>query len=252
MQEPGRTVASMSPGTLFDKLDDEWVEVVVWAGAAGVPARWAAEDEALAPFAAGLDVLVAATEDRATSAEAKDRVLSALARRVAVDEVAVRTLVQVLLPGARALARRLGWMGPPAVCAGLVVPELWARVRTYPVERRPARVAANVLADVAHVLLGSEGQSKVELVPLDDIDEADLVAEAEEVRVAADELLGVLAAAVAAGWLSAHAARLIATTRVFDVSCAEVAATEGIAPQSVRRRRQRAEAALAAAMRVAA
>ena len=244
-------MASMSPGTLFDKLDDEWLEVVVWAGAAGVPARWAAEDEALAPFAAGLDVLVAATEDRATSAEAKDRVLAALARRVAVDEVAVRTLVQVLLPGARALARRVGWMGPPAVCAGLVVPELWARVRTYPVERRPARVAANVLADVAHVLLRSEGQPKVELVPLDDLDEADLVAEAEDCCVAA-ELLGVLAAAVAAGWLPAHAANLIATTRVFDVSCAEVAATEGIAPQSVRRRRQRAEAALAAAMRVAA
>lgn len=232
----GRTVPPMSSGTLFDRLDEEWADVVRRAAAAGVPARWASEDEALAPFAAGLDVLVAATEDRGRSAKAKDRVLVGLARRVEVDEVAARTLVQVLLPGARALARRLGWMGSPAVCAGLVVPELWVRVRTYPVERRPARVAANVLADVGQVLLRSEGRSRVELVPLDEVDEADLVAEVDDGRVAADELLGVLAAAVAAGRLPAHAARLIATTRVFDVSCAGWVCVADCGPSWPRRR----------------
>lgn len=240
-------------GTLFDRLDDEWPTVVRAAAAADVAALWAAEDEVLAPFAAGLDVLVAATEDRAVPPEAKDRVLVALARRAAVDEVAVRTLVQVLLPGARALAHRLGWMGSPAVCAGLVVPELWVRVRTYPVERRPARVAANVLADVGKVLVGRDGRGlRVELVPLDEVDEADLVAEVAQGHAGAGELLGVLADAVGSGWFPARSARLIAATRVLDVSCAEVAAAEGVAVQSVRRRRQRAEAALAAGVRNAA
>lgn len=240
-------------GTLFDWLDDEWPTVVRAAAAAGVAARWAAEDEVLARFAAGLDVLVAATEDRAVPAEEKDRVLVALARRAAVDDVAARTLVQVLLPGGRALAHRLGWMGSPAVCAGLVVPELWVRVRTYPVERRPARVAANVLADVGKVLVGRDGRGLgVELVPLDEVDEADLVAEVAEGHAGPGELLGVLADAVDGGWFPARSARLIAATRVLDVSCAEVAAAEGVAVQSVRRRRQRAEAALADGVRNAA
>lgn len=240
-------------GTLFDRLDEEWPAVVRAAAAAGVPARWAAEDEVLAPFAAGLDVLVAATEDRAWPPEEKDRVLSALARRAEGDEVAVRTLVQVLLPGGRALARRLGWMGSPTECASLVVPELWARVRTYPVERRPARVAANVLADVTKVLVGCDGRAtRVEVVPLDEVDEADLVAELADGHVAAGELLGVLADAVVDGWFPAHAARLIAVTRVLGVSCAEVATAEGVAVQSVRRRRLRAEAALAVGVRRAA
>jgi len=240
-------------GTLFDRLDDEWPTVVRAAAAADVAAVWAAEDEVLAPFAAGLDVLVAATEDRAVSAAAKDRVLVALAGRAAVDEVAARTLVQVLLPGGRALAYRLGWLGSPAVCAGLVVPELWVRVRTYPVGRRPGRVAANVLADVGKVLVGRDGRGlRVELVPLDEVDEADLVAEVAEGHVAAEELLGVLADAVGGGWFPVRSARLIAVTRVLGVSCAEVAAAEGVAVQSVRRRRLRAEAALAGGVRSAA
>ena len=240
-------------GTLFDRLDEEWPAVVRAAAAAGVPARWAAEDEVLAPFAAGLDVLVAATEDRATPPEDKDRVLAALARRVDVDEVAVRTLVQALLPGGRALARRLGWMGSPPVCAALVVPELWARVRTYTVGRRPGRVAANVLADVGKTLLRSEGRRlPVDLVPLDEVDEADLVAEVAAGHVAAEELLGILADAVVDGWFPAHSARLIVATRVWGLSCAEVAIAEGVAAQSVRRRRLRAEAALAVGVRSAA
>ncbi len=237
-------------GTLFDRLDEEWPAVVRAAAAAGVPARWAAEDEALAPFAAGLDVLVAATEDRAVSAAAKDRVLVALAGRAAVDEMAARTLVQVLLPGGRALAHRFGWLG--SACAGLVVAELWAGVCTYPVHRRPGRVAANVLADVAKRLLASEGRPPVELVPLDEVDEADLVAEVAEGHVGAGGLLGVLAAAVGAGWFPVRSARLIAVTRILGVSCAEVAAAEGVAVQSVRRRRLRAETALADGVRTAA
>ncbi len=255
-----------SAGTLFDRLDDEWPTVVRRATAAGVPARWAEEDEALAPFAGGLDLLLAATEDRATSAEEKDRVLVALARRAASEEVAVRTLVQVLLPGAKALAGRLGWMGPAEVCAGLVVAELWARVRTFPAERCPARVAGRVLADVRKSLLRAEEPRRrsdgtrhltasghiVELAPMDEVDEADLVADAGRGRVGAEELLAVLNDAVASGHLTARAARLIAATRIYDVSCAEVAVAEGVEVQSIRQRRRRAELALAAAVRLAA
>lgn len=241
-----------SAGTLFDTLDLEWPRVVRRAAAAGVPARWAAEDDALAPFGAGLDLLVRATEDRSAPPEAKDRVLVALAGRVASDEVAVRTLVQVLLPGARALAGRLGWMGSSEACAGLVVSELWARVRTYPFERRPQRVAANVLGDVRRELLRSEGRGKVELVALDEVDEADLVAEVEDGRVGAGELLGLLIEAVEAGRLPVRAARLIAATRILDVPRTDLATAGGVSTQTVRRRRLRAEAELAGAVGSAA
>lgn len=243
-----------SAGTLFDQLDAEWPRVLRAAGAAGVPARWGAEDAALAPFAeGGLAALLRFTEDRTVSSEDKDRVLAALASRVEVDEVAVRMLVQALLPVARAVARRFGWLlGGPEEAAGVVVAELWARVRTYPFERRPGRVAANVLCDVHGVVRRMTAPLPVELVAMDDLDEKDLVAELDDALSGTDELLDLLAEAVRSGRLPTLAASLIAATRILDVECAAVAEAEGVAPQSVRKRRQRAEAVLVEMARVAA
>lgn len=241
-------------GTLFDQLDEEWPRVLRAAAAAGVPARWAAEDETLAPFTGGgLEALLRFTEDRTVPPEAKDRVLVALASRVDVDELAVRMLVQALLPGARAVAHRFGWLlGGPEEAAGVVVTELWARVRTYPFERRPGRVAANVLCDVHGVVRRMTSPAPVELVAMDDLDEKDLVAELDDALTGTEELLELLAEAVRGGKLTTSAASLIAVTRLLDVECAAVAQAEGVAAQSVRKRRQRAETLLGKAARVAA
>lgn len=104
----------MSPSRphLFGVLDDQWEVVATSASATSRLRHWQADDEALRPFAT-LPDLLAATEDREAPAAAKDAVLAALARRAGSDELAARVLLQALLPGAKALARRLGWLGDP-------------------------------------------------------------------------------------------------------------------------------------------
>jgi len=63
----------------------------------------------------------------------------------------------VLLPGAKALARRLGWLGDPHERAAAVTATLYEQIRTYPIGRRPARIAANLLADTHQRLLRRAG-----------------------------------------------------------------------------------------------
>jgi DNA-directed RNA polymerase specialized sigma24 family protein len=66
-----------------------------------------------------------------------------------------------------------------------------------------------------------------------------------EHRSASDEVLGLVAGAVASGNLSVGEARLIVLQRVHDVSTRELADEEGWRPCTIRQRRRLAEAALA-------
>ncbi len=82
-----------------------------------------------------------------------DRVLLALvSRAVADDQLAARVLLQLLLPGTRALARRWWALGEPDERAAAAVTAVYHRICHYPLERRPGRVAANVLLDAAQEL----------------------------------------------------------------------------------------------------
>ena len=69
-------------------------------------------------------------------------------RQARADPLAARLVLQALLPGLKALAGRLlleaderdeVWSALLAHC--------WERIRSYPLERRPARIAANTLLD---------------------------------------------------------------------------------------------------------
>ena len=61
-------------------------------------------------------------------------------------------LLQLLLPGTRSLARRWWALGDPDERAAAAVTAVYHRIRHYPIERRPGRVAANILLDAAHEL----------------------------------------------------------------------------------------------------
>lgn len=238
---------SASRPHLFGVLDDQWGVVATSASATARLRHWQADDEALRPFAT-LPELLAATEDREAPAAAKDAVLAALAGRAGSDELAARVLLQALLPGAKALARRLGWLGDPEDRAVQVVEAVCERIGTYPLERRPARVAANVLADASQRLMRASRDAGPEpqVVALEYLDEEELHFRAEP--SAGEELLGLLAWAVRTGALGRSDARLIALTRVADVPPGDVGAAEGLGAHTMRRRRHRAEAALAGAL----
>lgn len=230
--------------SLFTRLQHDWDGLAADPAAHDRLAAWRAEDPALA----GLDDLTAlraAAHDR-TDPAAGDRILAALARRAPTDDLAARILLHLLLPGIRALANRLWWLDDGTEQASAAVAAVYERIRTYPYLRRPARIAANILADARQQLVRQARPQRppAEPLPLDADLEGSLPAPPDLEPTPGEELLGLLRWAVGGGHLSAEQARLIAASRVADVPCEELGAQVGLCAHSLRRRRQRAESLL--------
>ena len=128
---------------VFDALDRSWATLVHSPEAAAALDRWSAEPVLASP---DLDALVEGIW-AATKADA-DRAHAALAARAPVDETAARVLLQALRPGLRNLGRRLALGGSFDDVDHELLALAWERIRTYPIDRRPAAIAANVLLDV--------------------------------------------------------------------------------------------------------
>lgn len=226
--------------TIFDRLDAEWLVIIRARVAKEALRSWAVQDETLAGYR-NLGALAAA---HATAAPgAADRTLAALARRAPTDPLAARVMLQLLLPGCRALTRVVPYAGgEPDERAAAVVAAAFSRIRTYPIERRPARIALNVLLDTRKALSGRRSHLVEVPMPTEDLlefDDAD-----PQWPSAAHELLDVLIDAVDQGCLDRSAAQLIALTRIAGRSCHEIAERRGSHPGSIRRRRQLAEQSL--------
>jgi hypothetical protein len=191
---------------------------------------------------------------RAAPAPEADRVLLALVNRAVVgDGLAARVLLQLLLPGTRGLARRWWALGDYDERAAAAVMAVYQRICSYPVERRPARVAANVLMDAAQEL--RRAVPRLVAVPSADpavhrvrgerrghgegqgVDEA-------AVPNPAVELAEVLQDAVRDGVVDADDAALIARSRIAGHRVADLAEHHGLRPRTLWDRRQRAEHAL--------
>ena len=183
---------------------------------------------------------------RAAAPPEADRVLLALVRRaVAGDDLAARALLQLLLPGARGLARRWWALGDHHERAAATVLAVYHRIRTYPVERRPGRVAANILLDAATEL--RRGVPRLVEVPAGDPHDHRPVTGEEAGPHAALELAEVLRDAVADGVLAPADAQLIARSRIAGDRIGDIARHRGLQPRTLWDRRQRAERTLVAA-----
>jgi DNA-directed RNA polymerase specialized sigma24 family protein len=177
-----------------------------------------------------------------------DRVLAALACRAPEDTLAARVLLQLLLPGCKALVRRYGGSDPEER-AGTVVAAAWDRIRTYPIDRRPLRIAANVLLDVRQrVVRGFSRRPRP--VSLDAIPH-DAVLASSDPGDESDGAASLLAWGVRHGHLDHETARLIALTRLAGVQVSELARETGTDAQTLRRRRLRAEQRLRRALEAA-
>jgi hypothetical protein len=113
--------------------------------------------------------------DRAPLAEpvdedTADRCLADLVRRAADDALAARVVLQRLLPGLVAIARRRA--RGDRLAAHDAFDELvgagWLVIRVFPIERRPARVAANLLRDIEYqAFVAPARRRRVATEPLD-------------------------------------------------------------------------------------
>lgn len=231
-------------------LDNDWTVLSRDRSAQRQFLRWKQEDPALASIE-DLAGLLAVANNR-TDLEAGDAVLAALARRAPTDTLAAQVLLHALLPGLKRVIRTCWRRRGADDFASEVITVALERIRCYPFDRRPQRIAANVLRDVRQrVLRQLARQQRLadrlgRPVPFDE----ERISSGNE-STPTEELIDLVSDAVRTGHMSPRGGRLILLYRVLGVPTRTLAAAEGRQPHAVERGRQRAEAELVAAADVA-
>ena len=231
----------------FDALDRSWTTLVRSHEATAALERWSTTPSLVAP---SLDALVEAIW--AANRALADRACADLAARAAADPTAARTLLQVLRPGLRHLGRRLAFGGSFDDVDHELLALAWELIRTYPIDRRPRAIAANILLDVRkryvrQVLTASRSAVSLESVPESgwaaarSAEHEALDADGPSLRRAHQRLRS----AVDNGTVSRASASVVWRTRVQQDHDADVAAEMGVNLRTLQRRRQRAERQLA-------
>ena len=223
--------------SVFELLESEWQRL----GASRSAAHRLRDVRALAGDARTL----ADVECYVRTAEpvVADGVLLALVTRAVDDDpLAARVLLQLLLPGTRNLARRWWALGDHDERAAAAVSAVYSRIRSYPVERRPGRVAANILMDAAREL--RRAVPRVVTTPTAD-PSVHIVQHDDPSTHAGVELAEVLCDAVQAGVLDRRDAELIARSRIAGHRVADIARHHRLGTRALWDRRQRAESKLA-------
>jgi hypothetical protein len=249
-----RRQTHVAQGTVFDDLNRAWER--------DPTVRLQPRDWQSWETLAGLspDEIVSRNRDRTCDAAVKNSALLALVRLAKDDDLAARTVLQILTPAAKSLLARVGSIpGGPEERALLVVEVLWGLIRFYPCHR-PGTVAGNLMGDLLRGVL-AERPRGVTCVSLDTLSDSDACLEARgRMSTPAEELLEVLTDAVAGGLIPLEGARLIAQLRVAGVPAAELIGQvdrDECRPrfgseQTVRQARRRVERRLKAALAIAA
>jgi DNA-directed RNA polymerase specialized sigma24 family protein len=167
---------------------------------------------------------------------AKDQILAALLTEAPADDVAARLVLRAIVPGLRGRGgRALVDAAERDELWSAVVANAWERIRTYPAEGGPRRVAAALVLNAVRDALRELGQRRRERAELDP-----RWAVPSTPPVDAD-VEGLLGRAVAAGALSEREAELVLASRIDGQALASVAEAEGVAYNTMKLSRQRAE-----------
>jgi DNA-directed RNA polymerase specialized sigma24 family protein len=221
----------------LDQLEQELRRELSGAALTARYADWARDEPALARFAGPLQLLRFLRSRPAPACS--DAVLRALLAHVRSEAIAGRLVLHALLPGLKAIARRtLAGTEEREELWSALLTSVWEQIRSYPLERRPRRIAANLLLDTLHHTLRSIRASRGSEPPTD-LESRELRAawpEADDRDV--DVLLGE---AVAAGAINRQEAELVAVTRFDGIPLAHLASVSGQPYNRLKVRRQRAE-----------
>jgi hypothetical protein len=227
--------------TVFDQLDREWLALI------RRPSSAAALADAcdLAGVASLLELVPAM---RRADPPMADAVLAHLARQAhGGSEVAARAVLQILVPGTCRLAAKWWALGSSEDRAAAAVAAVFGRIRRYPIDRRPSRIAANILMDANQDLaraarcLVAEYDTVIPLEPELFIDRAE-----EPWITPAEELREVITDAIAAGRVPRDWAALIVATLIEGIDLPTIARRTGTPVRTLQWRRRHAEAALVA------
>ena len=151
------THASRRPGHGIDvvaALEREWAALAMTT-LSGRLRRWSQREPRLAAFSTASELLGSLRRLRGDH-DAENAILAALLREAQTDPLAARVVLQALLPGLKRLASRLLHTAAERdELWSLLLAHGWERIRSYPLERRPRRIAANLLLDTAHATLAT-------------------------------------------------------------------------------------------------
>lgn len=249
----------MSHGdSLVDELEREWERLESGGEVDAALGRWRQSAPALG-FGTAAD-LISYLADATVDGEGHDRVLAALLGLAGIEPLAARLVLQRFLPACK---RMIGWPGARERLGadewlGLVVSTAFEVIVTYPLERRPTRIAANIVCDIRKrllVALAEEGGAASRLVDRDQSkpegDEAlghsrlrprrPPLEEWEAAECSTVEVSELLRRAIRQGHVSEGAARLIVLSRVGGVPLEKIARDSGRVGATLRQRRHRAE-----------
>ncbi len=226
------------PPPLFCSLDQDWCHQASRPRSRQALRCWTETQPALGQFC-DLDQMLLHVHRRGHPASS-DRVLAALAALAPTDDLAARALLQALLPGLKALTHSFGWRGDHEETAAAVVAGCWERIRTYPIDRRPRRIAANILLDTRQRVIRQRNRSICES---DKTNPDELASDGGTVHPGV-ELMGHVGDALRRRFLEPEEAKLILLTRLADVPLTRLAVGSGRTAETLRRRRRAAEVRL--------
>jgi hypothetical protein len=167
----------------------------------------------------------------------RDAVFCGLLRLAKHEQLAGLVVLEALLPGLKAsLGRTLVAAGERDELLALMLASAWKLIVGYPVERRPSRVAANLLLDIRKQTLRQLPRHRRNPHEQPRTDEP-----AATGRPDSGDLEQPVRRAVAAGAVSEAEAELILRTRVDGVSLPKLAAEQGVVYITLYQRRARAE-----------
>jgi DNA-directed RNA polymerase specialized sigma24 family protein len=216
-----------------DQLEADW-ERDAKRRVRGRLRHWRLVEPALARFANG-DELLGMLHGPAHATD-KDKVLLALVRLARSEQLAGRVVVQALIPGLKTLWRRLFRSeASRAEIWQLLLATAWERIVTYPLERRPGRIAANLLLDTLRATLHELAHERPSFILLTD------QALPRPACTKSGNVDALVARAVSLGVVSATDAELVLETRLDGRELAEAGASQGASYNTIKLRRQRAE-----------
>lgn len=201
---------------------------------------WAAEDPRLT-FADGADLLAEAQRRGVSSWEERDQVLAALLERTPDDVLAKRVALQVVLPGVKSLIDRIGAWDVEERAARVVATAV--DVLTW-CASEPARTSPSfrVYVNTRRRVLRAAVRERLEpIVFVDDFSQFHAGDDPVEYGAEAGRFDDLVEWVQRRARVREDTARLVVLTRAAGVSVDELAAAEGVDPQTLRRRRLRAE-----------
>jgi len=215
---------------LFAALDQEWETLRSSRAADRALARWA-DEPALREFTS-LAALIEAVRRGGRDPERADQILVALARRAAQDDFAARTVLQAVLPGIVNVAKRIGHGAIDDDLEAEVLTEAVKRIRTYPIDRRPRTVAANITWDVFGAITRRRRRDRLEPAP----ELLEPVVDDDPSR----EVCDLVGDALDAGLLRKHDAQLLLAIAVGHDTIGRRADREGVSYDAMNVRWRRA------------